>query len=61
MLGFGGTLFGGRFPTVIGVIFLLIVVVSPGGLMGIWDRGFELLRRGGWRRPVEAQSVEPGA
>jgi branched-chain amino acid transport system permease protein len=28
---------GGTFHTLIGVIFLLIVLVSPGGLMGIWD------------------------
>jgi branched-chain amino acid transport system permease protein len=46
-LGFGGTLFGGSFNTVIGIIFLLIVLVSPGGLMGIWERAFAALRRGG--------------
>src|ERR671918_331197 len=28
---------GGRFNTVIGVIFLVIVLLSPGGLMGIWQ------------------------
>ena len=28
---------GGTFHTLIGGIFLLIVLVSPGGLMGIWD------------------------
>ena len=28
---------GGTFHTLIGAIFLLIVLVSPGGLMGIWD------------------------
>jgi branched-chain amino acid transport system permease protein len=38
LIGFGGTLFGGSFNTVIGIIFLVIVLVSPGGLMGIWDR-----------------------
>ncbi|MER3409859.1 MAG: branched-chain amino acid ABC transporter permease [Thermoleophilia bacterium] len=39
---------GGSFNTVIGVIFLLIVVVSPDGLMGIWDRVSRLLfGRGG--------------
>ena len=37
-LEFGGTLFGGSFNTIIGIIFLGIVLVSPGGLMGIWDR-----------------------
>jgi branched-chain amino acid transport system permease protein len=29
---------GGTFNTVIGFIFLAIVIVSPDGLMGIWDR-----------------------
>jgi len=28
---------GGTFHTLIGVVFLLIILVSPGGLMGIWD------------------------
>ena len=28
---------GGSFNTVIGLIFLVIVLVSPGGLFGIWD------------------------
>jgi branched-chain amino acid transport system permease protein len=37
-LSFGGTLFGGSFNTIIGILFLVIVLVSPGGLMGIWDR-----------------------
>ena len=49
-LSFGGTLFGGSFNTVVGVIFLLIVIISPGGLMGIWDRGFAQLD-GGRTRP----------
>ena len=29
---------GGTFTTVVGFIFLAIVVVSPDGLMGIWER-----------------------
>jgi branched-chain amino acid transport system permease protein len=37
---------GGSFPTVIGFIFLAIVLVSPGGLMGVWDRLLRLLDRG---------------
>jgi branched-chain amino acid transport system permease protein len=45
-LSFGGTLFGGTFNTIIGILFLVIVLVSPGGLMGIWDRVLA-----GWRRP----------
>jgi branched-chain amino acid transport system permease protein len=40
LLGFGGTLFGGSFNTIIGIIFLAIVVVSPDGLLGLWDKLF---------------------
>ncbi len=29
---------GDRFPTLIGVIFLVIVLVSPNGLIGLWER-----------------------
>jgi branched-chain amino acid transport system permease protein len=39
---------GGTFNTVIGFIFLAIVIISPDGLMGIWDRLWELAGR---RRP----------
>lgn len=28
-----------RFNTLIGIVFLLIVLISPGGLMGIWEKG----------------------
>jgi branched-chain amino acid transport system permease protein len=39
---------GGSFNTVIGFIFLAIVIVSPSGLMGMWDRLWSLARhRGG--------------
>ncbi|MGH2947307.1 MAG: branched-chain amino acid ABC transporter permease [Solirubrobacteraceae bacterium] len=34
-----------RFNTIIGVVFLIIVLLSPGGLVGLWERGQELLRR----------------
>ena len=34
----GRSVLGGSFSTIIGVIFLVIVIVSPGGLMGLWDR-----------------------
>jgi hypothetical protein len=30
-------LIGGTFNTVIGAVFLLIVLLSPGGLLGIWS------------------------
>jgi branched-chain amino acid transport system permease protein len=36
---------GGTFHTLIGVLFLLIVLVSPGGLMGIWDSLSRLVLR----------------
>ena len=38
---------GGSFPTVIGFIFLAIVLVSPDGLMGLWDRVWSGGRRRG--------------
>lgn len=56
-------LLGGSFPTVIGFIFLAIVLVSPDGLIGIWGRVLELLERGGRSGPAaEAQAAGgPGA
>ena len=33
---------GGSFNTIIGLIFLIIVIASPGGLMGLWDRLWNL-------------------
>jgi len=39
---------GGTFNTVIGFIFLAIVIVSPDGLMGLWERLWSIRgRRGG--------------
>lgn len=55
---------GGSFNTVIGLIFLAIVIVSPDGLMGLWDRFVRALRRrrgGGPQKPAEAQAVAPAA
>ena len=49
-LGFGGTLFGGSFNTIVGIIFLLIVLVSPDGLLGLWERGFKRGYLAPWRR-----------
>jgi branched-chain amino acid transport system permease protein len=49
---------GERFNTVIGAIFLAIVLLSPGGLMGIWGTATAALgRRGGRARP--ADELEP--
>jgi branched-chain amino acid transport system permease protein len=46
-----------RFNTLIGIVFLVIVIVSPGGLVGLWERGRERIRR---RGPPE-DTVGPGA
>jgi branched-chain amino acid transport system permease protein len=44
---------GGSFNTIIGIIFLVIVIASPGGLMGLWDRLVNLvLRRVGAAHPA---------
>jgi branched-chain amino acid transport system permease protein len=52
-----------RFETVIGAFFLLVVLVSPGGLIGVWERLQGLLpgqRRGRRdRNPLEAGTPEP--
>jgi branched-chain amino acid transport system permease protein len=49
---------GGSFNTVIGVIFLLIVLVSPDGLMGLWNRMWSAVRRGGPPQP-QVEGIEP--
>ena len=36
---------GPRFHTLIGAIFLVIVLVSPGGLIGLWERAARPLLR----------------
>jgi branched-chain amino acid transport system permease protein len=61
-LGFGGTLFGGSFNTIIGIIFLLIVIVSPDGLMGFWDRITRgRIRRASGEEPLPQPTAEPGS
>ena len=47
---------GARFNTWIGIVFLVIVVVSPNGLIGVWEQG---LRR--WGRGPRAQAEDGGA
>ncbi|HEX4745616.1 MAG TPA: branched-chain amino acid ABC transporter permease [Gaiellaceae bacterium] len=47
---------GGSFNTIIGLIFLAIVIVSPDGLMGIWDR---LWRSLGKRTGSSSDGVGP--
>jgi branched-chain amino acid transport system permease protein len=47
---------GGTFNTIIGLIFLAIVIVSPDGLTGLWDRLWGLARRRGPDQPAMAAS-----
>jgi len=53
---------GPRFHTLIGAIFLVIVLVSPGGLVGLWERAVALSsrrRRGpSDRTPIDVGQVE---
>jgi branched-chain amino acid transport system permease protein len=49
-----------RFNTLLGIIFLIIVLASPGGLVGLWESGTERLRRrreGGGAPP---STISPG-
>ena len=52
-----------RFHSLIGAIFLVIVLVSPGGLIGLWERAvtfFSGRRRGpSDRTPIEVGRAEP--
>ena len=51
--------------TIVGLVFLTIVLVSPDGLIGLWERALALARgrnRGSSRDPaVGARAAEPGA
>jgi branched-chain amino acid transport system permease protein len=48
-----------HFATYIGVIFLLIVIVSPDGLIGLWDRLWSLARHQG--SSTQGAAAEAGA
>ncbi|MBA2476963.1 MAG: branched-chain amino acid ABC transporter permease [Actinobacteria bacterium] len=52
---------GGSFNTIIGLIFLAVVVLSPGGLMGLWERVAQgrLGGRGGGSPRVAADPAGP--
>jgi branched-chain amino acid transport system permease protein len=41
-----------RFNTLIGVVFLIIVLASPGGLMGLWEQASDRMRRRRQRPPT---------
>jgi branched-chain amino acid transport system permease protein len=50
---------GGSFNTIIGLIFLAIVIVSPDGLMGLWDRLWRALGRPGGGTPEVVTVTQP--
>jgi branched-chain amino acid transport system permease protein len=53
-----------RFNTILGIVFLVIVLLSPGGLVGLWDRARERLgtaRRGPPSTLPAGPSAEPAA
>ena len=59
----GNVLGPARFNTIIGLVFLIIVLLSPGGLMGLWEQGRDRMRRGrpprgGARRELEQPSTQ---
>jgi branched-chain amino acid transport system permease protein len=60
----GNVLGPARFNTLIGLVFLVIVLLSPGGLMGLWEDARDRLRRGRTRgpragtRPLEEPSTQ---
>jgi branched-chain amino acid transport system permease protein len=58
-LSFGGSLFGGSFNTIIGILFLVIVLVSPDGLLGLWGRLFDSGAMRRLRRSAPAQATGP--
>jgi branched-chain amino acid transport system permease protein len=49
---------GGRFETIIGLVFLVIVIVSPDGLIGLWDRVWDTARRRGGPPQVDVETRE---
>jgi branched-chain amino acid transport system permease protein len=54
-------LIGERFNTLIGAIFLVIVLLSPGGLFGIWTMVREQIARAAGRRPAAPGPPGPAA
>jgi branched-chain amino acid transport system permease protein len=50
---------GPRFHTLIGAIFLVIVLVSPGGIVGLWERAVSTAS-GRPRGPTDRNSIDVG-
>jgi branched-chain amino acid transport system permease protein len=59
----GNILGPARFNTIIGLVFLIIVLLSPGGLVGIWEDVRDRIggrRRGGGGTPTTTTTAGPG-
>jgi branched-chain amino acid transport system permease protein len=58
----GNILGSARFNTIIGLVFLIIVLLSPGGLVGIWEDVRDRLRgrRPGGGTPTTTTTAGPG-
>ena len=58
----GNVLGPARFNTIIGLVFLIIVLISPGGLVGIWEDVRDRLggRRRGGGTPTTTTTAGPG-
>jgi branched-chain amino acid transport system permease protein len=59
----GNVLGPARFNTIIGLVFLIIVLISPGGLVGIWEDVRDRLggrRRGGGTPTTTTTTAGPG-
>ena len=59
----GNVLGSARFNTIIGLVFLIIVLLSPGGLVGIWENLRDRLRgrrRGGGGTPTTTTAGPEG-
>jgi branched-chain amino acid transport system permease protein len=54
----GNVLGAERFNTIIGIVFLIIVLLSPGGLVGLWEKLSDRIRRG--RPPAGAGTGAEG-
>jgi branched-chain amino acid transport system permease protein len=52
---------GGTFNTIIGFVFLAIVIVSPDGLMGLWDKIWDAAHRRGSPPQVDLETHEAAA
>ena len=58
----GNVLGPARFNTIIGLVFLIIVLLSPGGIIGLWEQGRDRIRRRGrGGGDASGSTVGPGA